>query len=60
MTTEELNEKLATLRKEYRTATPGLRKLIITRANLLKKRFAEENQPSLPDADEEFKKISGI
>ena len=61
MTQDELSDKLAKLRGEWVTAGPGLRKLIQVRANLLKKRFAEENQQTIPyDAAEEFKKISGI
>jgi hypothetical protein len=43
MTQIELDEKLAKLREEWKTAGPGMRKLIETRANLLKKRFNEEN-----------------
>lgn len=45
MTQEELNQKLADLRDEWRSAGPGLRRLIEARANLLNKRFAEENAP---------------
>ena len=44
MTQEELDQKLEVLREDWRTAGVGMRKLIEARANLLKKRFAEQNE----------------
>ena len=63
MTQEELNKKLEDLREEYKTAGPGLKKLIEVRAKLLKKRFQEEQQEprkeeyELEDAVAEWEKI---
>lgn len=59
MTKLELDQKLADLRTAYKNATSeGEKKLIVTRANYLKKLFAEENQPAEPAATpEEAKKI---
>lgn len=56
---EELEQKLITLRAEWKTAGPGLRKLIQVRANLLKKRYEEEQREIKQDYDayEEAKKI---
>jgi hypothetical protein len=54
MTQEELNQKLADLRVEWQTAGSGLKKLIQVRADLLKKRFAEQNETKDPIATAEF------
>lgn len=60
MTYEELQQKLNDLRAEWRTAGPGLRKLIEVRAKYLKKRYEEEQLQETEkeyDAYEEMQKI---
>lgn len=54
MTQLELDQKIDGLRKEWKTAGPGMRRLILKRVELLKKRFKEEQQVTEPKATFEF------
>ena len=54
MKAEELDIKLAELRKDWLTAKPGMRKLIEMRAKLLKKQFNEDHEEDQLDRKEEY------
>jgi len=54
MTQEELNKKLADLKYDFdKTGSPGMKKLIEIRINLLKKQFAEQDIVIEPPATPE-------